>query len=85
MDTLNLITPLEGNLKAAVQLSPLPQPPDHWSLDVTLYYDGELAGKTGFILRGYSREDAEKVVKLIESLEDLDDVQNVFSNADIVE
>lgn len=30
-------------------------------------------------------EDAENVVKLIESLEDLDDVQNVFSNADIVE
>lgn len=30
-------------------------------------------------------EDAEKVVKLIEALEDLDDVQNVFSNADIVE
>jgi YebC/PmpR family DNA-binding regulatory protein len=30
-------------------------------------------------------EDAEKVVKMIESLEDLDDVQNVFSNADIVE
>jgi YebC/PmpR family DNA-binding regulatory protein len=30
-------------------------------------------------------EDAEKVVKLIESLEDLDDVQNVFSNADIIE
>ncbi len=30
-------------------------------------------------------EDAEKVVKLIESLEDLDDVQNVYSNADIVE
>lgn len=67
MDTLNLITPLEGNLKAAVQLSPLPQPPDHWSLDVTLYYDGELAGKTGFILRGYSREDAEKVARTIKS------------------
>lgn len=30
-------------------------------------------------------EDAEKVIKLIESLEDLDDVQNVFSNADIIE
>jgi YebC/PmpR family DNA-binding regulatory protein len=27
-------------------------------------------------------EDAEKVMKLIESLEDLDDVQNVYSNAD---
>lgn len=30
-------------------------------------------------------EDAEKVMKLIEALEDLDDVQNVYSNADIVE
>lgn len=30
-------------------------------------------------------EDAEKVMKLIESLEDLDDVQNVYSNADIIE
>jgi YebC/PmpR family DNA-binding regulatory protein len=30
-------------------------------------------------------EDAEKVVKMIEALEDLDDVQNVYSNADIVE
>jgi YebC/PmpR family DNA-binding regulatory protein len=29
-------------------------------------------------------EDAEKVVKLIESLEDSDDVQNVYSNADFV-
>ncbi len=30
-------------------------------------------------------EDAEKVIKLIESLEDLDDVQNVYSNADVIE
>ncbi len=30
-------------------------------------------------------EDAEKVMKLIDALEDNDDVQNVFSNADIVE
>jgi YebC/PmpR family DNA-binding regulatory protein len=30
-------------------------------------------------------EDAEKVMKLIESLEDIDDVQNVYSNADIIE
>lgn len=30
-------------------------------------------------------EDAEKVVKMIEALEDLDDVQNVYSNADILE
>ncbi len=32
-----------------------------------------------------SGEDAEKVVKLIESLEDSDDVQNVYTNADIDE
>ncbi len=32
-----------------------------------------------------SGEDAEKVMKLIESLEDLDDVQNVYSNADFDE
>jgi YebC/PmpR family DNA-binding regulatory protein len=30
-------------------------------------------------------EDAEKVVKLLDSLEDNDDVQNVYSNADIIE
>jgi YebC/PmpR family DNA-binding regulatory protein len=30
-------------------------------------------------------EDAEKVMKMIEGLEDLDDVQNVYSNADIIE
>jgi YebC/PmpR family DNA-binding regulatory protein len=30
-------------------------------------------------------EDAEKVMRIIESLEDIDDVQNVYSNADIVE
>lgn len=30
-------------------------------------------------------EEAEKVMKMIEALEDLDDVQNVYSNADIVE
>ena len=30
-------------------------------------------------------EDAEKVMRIIESLEDIDDVQNVYSNADMVE
>ncbi len=30
-------------------------------------------------------EDAEKVMKMIEALEDIDDVQNVYSNADIIE
>ena len=34
---------------------------------------------------GVSGEDAEKVIKLLESLEDSDDVQNVYSNADIDE
>jgi transcriptional/translational regulatory protein YebC/TACO1 len=30
-------------------------------------------------------EDAEKMVRLLETLEELDDVQNVYSNADIPE
>ncbi len=41
-----------------------------------------------WIAKSYIRvsgEDAEKVIKLIESLEDCDDVQNVYSNADIDE
>ncbi|MFN5745394.1 MAG: YebC/PmpR family DNA-binding transcriptional regulator [Methylococcaceae bacterium] len=32
-----------------------------------------------------SRDDAEKMIRLMERLEDLDDVQNVYSNADISE
>lgn len=32
-----------------------------------------------------NREDAEKMIRLLERLEDLDDVQNVYSNADIGE
>lgn len=32
-----------------------------------------------------SGEDAEKVIKLIDSIEDNDDVQNVFSNADLID
>jgi YebC/PmpR family DNA-binding regulatory protein len=32
-----------------------------------------------------SRDDAEKMIRLLERLEDLDDVQNVYSNADISE
>jgi transcriptional/translational regulatory protein YebC/TACO1 len=31
----------------------------------------------------YYPEDAEKVIRLIETLEDNDDVQNVYANADI--
>jgi len=30
-------------------------------------------------------EDAEKMVRLLDTLEELDDVQNVYSNADISE
>ncbi|WP_347258792.1 YebC/PmpR family DNA-binding transcriptional regulator, partial [Methylocaldum sp.] len=31
------------------------------------------------------KDDAEKMIRLLERLEDLDDVQNVYSNADISE
>lgn len=32
-----------------------------------------------------NRDDAEKMIRMLETLEDLDDVQNVYSNADIAE
>ena len=67
METFHLITPLEGNLKAALQLRPVPQVPDHWILQVDLFYDGTPAGSTSFRLSGYSREDAETVARTVRS------------------
>lgn len=65
MDTFNLITPLEGNLKAAVQLRPVPRREHEWVLDINLFYDGNAAGTTSFNLYGYSRADAEQVARSI--------------------
>lgn len=64
MDVLNLITPLEGELKAAVKLRPHQQP-DCWLLEVALFHSGDPAGSTRFTLNGYSREEAERLARNI--------------------
>lgn len=63
MEVLNLITRLEGKLKAYLSLSALPPDVDAWQLEVRLFYDGGPAGATSFNLRGYSQEEAEAIAK----------------------
>lgn len=59
--TLNYITPLEGELKAAVSLFSQQLNAGYWVMKVQLFYSGEPAGTTSFTLQGYSREEAEEV------------------------
>ena len=61
---LNLITQLEGNLKAFIQLSPQPQN-KLWLLDINLFYEGEPAGCTSFNLQGYDQHEAEHIARNI--------------------
>ena len=65
MDTFHLITSLEGKLKAAVELKPVPRQEQEWVLDVNLIYDGAAAGTASFKLHGYSQADAEQVARNI--------------------
>lgn len=63
MDVLNLITQLEGKLKACLSLSAAPQGADAWNLEVRLFYDGAPAGTATFDLHGYSQSEAEAIVR----------------------
>lgn len=63
MDVLNLITSLEGKLKACLSLSPAPHGAEAWSLEVRLFYDGAPAGTTTFQLHGYSQAEAEAIAR----------------------
>lgn len=67
METLNLITPLEGVLKAAVTLLPHSEHKSCWLLEITLFHRGDHAGTTSFNLNGYSREEAEDIARNIKS------------------
>ncbi|MEZ5529406.1 MAG: hypothetical protein R3E57_05685 [Porticoccaceae bacterium] len=67
METLNLITPLEGELKAAVTLLPHGEHKDCWLLEIALFHSGDPAGTTSFNLNGYSREEAEDIARNIKS------------------
>lgn len=61
--TLNYITRLEGELKAAVSLFSQQLNAGYWIMKVQLFYAGEPAGTTSFTLKGYSREEAEEVAR----------------------
>ena len=63
MDSLDLITLLEGKLKAAVNLRP--QTADCWTLSLKLMYDGHPAGTLSFNLNGYDEQEARTIAKNI--------------------
>lgn len=65
MDSLDLITQLEGKLKAAINLEPLPG--DSWRLSLRLVYDGEPAGTLSFNLNGYNPEEARDIARNVSS------------------
>lgn len=67
METLNLITQLEGGLKATIELAPALDAPENidWHMHVHLYYDGDPVGDTSFNLNGYSQAEAVHLAKSI--------------------
>lgn len=64
---MNLISHLEGNLKAAVALKPATADEQNWLLELRLMYDGSSVGTTSFNLYSYSREEAEHIARNIKS------------------
>jgi hypothetical protein len=65
VEMFNIITPLEGQLKAAVTLFEIEK--DCWRMDIGLMYGGDLAGRTSFTLNGYDSAEAEAVARTIKS------------------
>lgn len=61
MDAFNLISQLEGCLKAHISLKQ--REPDSWLMSVELFYSGEPAGITSFNLNGYSKIEAEEIAR----------------------
>ncbi|TGD75085.1 hypothetical protein E4634_03485 [Mangrovimicrobium sediminis] len=62
-DNLDLITALEGRLKAAVNLSPRGE--QRWVMTLRLLYDGHPAGNLSFNLDGYDAGEAEALARNI--------------------
>ncbi len=56
MNSFDLITQLEGNLKAAVNLAQ--RDGQSWTLSLKLMYDGHPAGQLSFNLHGYDATEA---------------------------
>ena len=65
MDTLNLITTLERQLKAHIRLNPTPGEESNWKLEIELFYQGHPAGRTSFNLHGYTQAEAENVARTV--------------------
>lgn len=61
MTTLNFITQLEANLKAAVSLIPDQLETRTWLLRVHLVYENQPAGEARFTLQGYSESEAREI------------------------
>jgi len=65
MDTLNLISQLERNLKALIKLNPATDQVNNWRLEIQLFYQGHPAGNTSFNLHGYTQEEAENIARTV--------------------
>ncbi|MAR90436.1 MAG: hypothetical protein SV765_13365 [Pseudomonadota bacterium] len=63
MDTLNLISQLERNLKAHIRLLPDEQQARDWKMEIQLFYQGHPAGSTSFNLHGYDQQEAEQIAR----------------------
>lgn len=65
MESLDLITSLEGKLKAAVNLKKVAE--SSWQLKLKLMYDGDPAGNLSFNLDGYDESEVESIAKNIQN------------------
>jgi len=65
VESLDLITHLEGKLKAAVNLQPLAG--SCWRLSIKLMYETHPAGNLSFTLNGYDAQEAWDLAKNIGS------------------
>lgn len=69
MESLDLITVLEGDLKAFVSLSKVNNDENDWLLKIRLFFEEEPVGFTSFNLNGYSQEEAERIARNIKKNE----------------
>lgn len=61
-NTVNIITPIEQNLKALTTLIGSESTDDEWKMQISLFYKNTPAGMLSFTLNGYTLEEAEELV-----------------------
>ena len=73
MSAFNLISHLEGKLKAYISLANIDvdasaeADSESWLMKVNLFYENEPAGSTSFTLQGYSHDEAVEVARNLKS------------------